>query len=195
VQYIDIMPTLLPDAQFAVLGLVAQEGPISGYGLMAIVKDRGMLQWAGLSQTSVYKSLAILGGMRFLAVKRDDRKKAGKGPSRLSWSATRSGRTALRRQVAHCLRYASEQSASFKLALMSIDTVAEQRIAVLVSQRIGGMRKRLALLANSRQAQSQSRVEPRAATLLFDYAQETLEYEVSFLRVLLGTLRGSAYGH
>ena len=51
--------TLL-DTEFAILGLLDEVGPASGYRVLTLVAERGMNEWAGLSASSVYNNLRKL---------------------------------------------------------------------------------------------------------------------------------------
>lgn len=177
------MPSPLTDAELAVLGLLLETGPIGGYRLLAVVEERGMTRWAGLSASSVYKSLRALVAKSCAAARRDSAKR-GRGPVGIVWSATPHGRVLLKRSVARALGEAREQSVSFKLALGLSAAVPRPVFRARIDARIVAMTQRLAQVRKTYRAARHPAL-PRGARLLFEYALATLRQE----RAILARLR------
>lgn len=165
----------LSDAEFALLGLVSETGPVSGYALMTLAAERGMSQWASLSASTVYNHLKVLRGTDLMDTVHDTEKR-GRGPSGLLYSISEQGRTALRRQVESAIVDAREQSASFKLALAFSGCVPPGRLAALFARREGNLRSRLSAIGAARKVQPNA-TESRSASLLFEYVMQGLDHE------------------
>jgi DNA-binding PadR family transcriptional regulator len=164
----------MSDAAFAVLGLLVELGPISGYGLVSVVAERGMVAWAGLSTTSVYNSLRKLRAAKLAEAKKDV-KKTGKGPVGVLFSVTALGRTTMRRQVTEALAEAPEHAATFRVALAFSGVLPSSRVADLFRQRAARLEDRIREVEKARQRSAGE--EPIGATRLFEYVLAGLRHE------------------
>lgn len=177
-------PPPLLDTELAVLGLLDEVGPMSGYRVMTLAAERGMKEWAGLSPSTIYNKLRRLCESGLASSAQDLERSGKKGPAGSLFAASAEGRAALRHQVGELLLKAREQSPSFKLALAFCTCLPAQRIAALLTRREALLLARIAEVEKARHPLQASGAEPRAATLLFDYVLRGLEHEVGQARSL-----------
>ena len=165
------------DTEFAILGLLDEVGPASGYRVLTLVAERGMNEWAGLSASSVYNNLRKL-CRSGLAASVPDLEKNGRGPAGSLYSLSAEGRSVLRRHLGEALVHAKEQSPAFKLALAFSGALSAKRLAALLDQRLAVLRVRCAQVEKVRRPLQDSGKEPRSATLLFEYVLQGLAHEL-----------------
>lgn len=180
----------ITDAESALLGLIAEAGPVSGYRLMTLAAERRMLQWASLSPSNVYNSLKKLRGNELVSAVQDIGKR-GRGPAGLHYTISETGRTALRHQIESSLVQGREQSASFKLALAFCACIQSQRIAALLAERGTVLHERLRQVKAARAEFDADDNAPLPAALLFDYVAQSLEHEMKMAqRLALAVSKG-----
>ncbi len=165
------------DSSFAVLGLLVELGPVSGYRLITVAGSRGMADWAGLSSTSVYKALRMLGVKR-LATSKRNRKKFGKGPDGMLFAASTTGRTALRRHISEALLTAPEHSTQLRVGLACIGLISLDTAARNLAKRVDSVRHRIAAIEGVRTAQSNL---PLGAAAIFEYVLGGLQSEAKII--------------
>lgn len=180
--------TTLLDTELAVLGLLDENGPMSGYRVMTLAAERGMKEWAGLSPSTVYNKLRRLCSSGLVSSAQDLERSGKKGPVGSLYSASAEGRAALRHQVGEWLLKAGEQSPAFKLALAFSACLPAQHIKTLLIRREALLLARHAEVEKVRGPLQESGKEPRSATLLFDYVLRGLEHEASQARSLARTV-------
>lgn len=181
---------MVSDAEIAVLGLVAEHEPVSGYRLLVIIAEWGMVEWAGLSSTSVYNCVKKLRRMNYLLATRDTAKR-GKGPVGLLLSTTPTGRLALREQVKTSLVLAKEQSAAFKLALAFADFMAPRRTVNLLKKRMALLQTRISRIDSARHAVQPTGQTRHATALLFAYVSASVAHEVVAVQTLIKMLEAN----
>ena len=70
----------LAGAEFALLQIIEEKQPVSGYEINKLIEDRGYRQWTDIGTTSIYVGLEKLSRKGLTSVYLDTGKK-GKGPA------------------------------------------------------------------------------------------------------------------
>lgn len=175
---------MLLDTELAVLGLLDEAGPMSGYRVTTLAAERGMKEWAGLGPSTVYNNLRRLCASGLAVAVQDLERSGKKGPAGCLYSASAEGRAALRHQVGAALLEAKEQSPAFKLALAFCACLSARRIAALLDRREAALLARYAEVEKARHRLQASGAEPRSASLLFEYVLRGLAHEAQLAQGL-----------
>jgi DNA-binding PadR family transcriptional regulator len=162
------------DSALALLGLLGELRSASGYAVSAVVRERGMRRWAGLSASSVYNGLRQLEAEK-LAKSTPDRHKRGKGPIGRLYRLTARGTKTVRTLVADGLAQAPEQSTQFRLSLAFVDLVGVPIALTGLRERSRAFRTRSREVAGARPPEAGR--ASLGATLLFEYVESSLEHE------------------
>jgi DNA-binding PadR family transcriptional regulator len=182
----------MTDSELAILGLLGELGSVSGYGVAAVARARGMERWAGLSATSVYKGLRSLVGQKLVLAKPDSRK-SGRGPTGRLFVLAPKGRTRVRQALRNAMEEATEQSVRYRVALAFIELVGRKQAAAQLRSRSEMLASRMREVKSAAKGM-QDEASPIGARLVFEYALHGLEAECRVTGVLLALLNDRADG-
>lgn len=128
----------LINTEFALLGLILERQPVSGYRLNRLIGERGFDQWAGLGSTSVYTGLKKLKNKGLIRLVTDESKQ-GKGPPPKKATLTRSGGQVLVREALAALALPRPSAGRFELALAVLDALDPAAAARALDERLAGL--------------------------------------------------------
>ena len=126
----------LGNAEFVLLGLIAERPAINGYVIRQLVEERGLSAWAGVASSSIYNGLKRI-EKSGLAVSVIDTGRRSRGPTGKAFSLTPSGKKALREAVTNSLSATREYDPRFNIALSSIEQIGFGAAADALQQRAG----------------------------------------------------------
>lgn len=173
----------LSDTELALLGLIAEAGPLSGYRLIALATERGMSHWANLSPSNTYNHLKKLRGNELVLAVQDNAKH-GRGPAGLQYTISTKGSKALPAQIECFLVEGREQSAAFKLAVAFSACIPQERLVALLVQREAAIHDRLEQVQSARAVLRAGGNVPLSTVMLFEYVVQGLKHEMQMAKVL-----------
>jgi DNA-binding PadR family transcriptional regulator len=175
----------LSNVEYILLTLIRESGKASGYGLNAVIADRGYREWADIGMTSIYVGLKKL-EHKGLIQGRLTTEKTVQGPAAREFSLTGEGKRLLVEETAQGLSGTRERDRRFDLAVSAMDVLSPARAHALIQKRrtfLETERKRLsAVFAGER-----GRISAQG-TLLFKHTLNFMKSEIAFLDDLVDGL-------
>ena len=175
----------LSNAEFMILSLVQEDGPVSGYRLNSLIAERGYRAWADVGSTSVYVSLKKLDEKGLICGELVADKRT-RGPAARLFSITGKGTECLRSEIADGLSATRERDKRFDLALSAAPLVGWSRVAALLRERVRYLESEHSRLRGIRVAQADSITFTGQA--LFDHTLHLIAAEAEFLRTLINSI-------
>lgn len=174
------------NTELALLGLIAEQGRVSGYELNRLIKQRGFDQWAGLGATSVYAALKKLAHKGLIELE-FDLAKQGKGPPGKLAALTGPGFKALSAEVLAALALPRPPLGRFELALAALEAVEPSQALARLQMRLIALERDKDRLASIYQAQGGDNLSlsPQA---LFDHSFTAMGAGIDFTRRLIERL-------
>lgn len=114
----------MTDAELAILSIVA-EGPIYGYDIQTVIKERGLRAWTNIGVSSMYYVLEKLERQGLLSSTGTPHTK---GPARRQYRMTPAGYGVLQTSVADLLSTPREFGNGFELGLANLHVLGPTRI-------------------------------------------------------------------
>lgn len=114
----------MTDAELAILSIVA-EGPIYGYDIQAVIKERGLRAWTNIGVSSMYYVLEKLERQGLLS---STGAPHTEGPARRKYRMTPAGYGVLQTSVADLLSTPREFGNGFELGLANLHVLGPTRI-------------------------------------------------------------------
>jgi DNA-binding PadR family transcriptional regulator len=175
----------LSNVEYMLLSLIRESKKASGYGLNAVIKDRGYREWADIGMTSIYMGLKKL-EQKGLIKGRLTTEKTIQGPAAREFSLTGEATRLLVEETARGLSETRERDRRFDLAVSSMDVLSPARARALIQKRkafLESERERLsAVFAGERDRISAQGI------LLFTHTLNFMKSEIAFLDDLIDGL-------
>jgi len=168
----------LSNVEYMLLSLIRESGKASGYGLNALIADRGYREWADIGMTSIYVGLKKL-ERRGLIQGRLTAEKTIRGPAAREYSLTGEGKRLLVEETARGLSETRERDRRFDLALSAMDVLSPAKARSLIRERkefLETERERL----SSALAAGRGRMSVQGE-LLFKHTLNFIRSEIAFL--------------
>jgi DNA-binding PadR family transcriptional regulator len=176
----------LSNVEYILLSLIRESGKASGYGLNAVIADRGYREWADIGLTSIYAGLKKL-ERKGLIQGRLTTEKTVQGPAAREFSLTGDGKRLLVEETARGLSETRERDRRFDLAVSAMDVLSPTRARELIQKRkifLETERERLsAVFAGER-----VRISAQGK-LLFKHTLNFIKSEIEFLDDLADGLK------
>jgi DNA-binding PadR family transcriptional regulator len=168
----------LSNVEYMLLSLIRESGKASGYGLNAVIADRGYREWADIGMTSIYAGLKKL-EQKCLIHGRLTTEKTVQGPAAREFSLTGDGKRLLIEETARGLSETRERDRRFDLAVSAMDVLSPVKARELIQ-------KRKTFLETERERLSAAFAGERArisaqGKLLFKHTLNFIKSEIAFL--------------
>ncbi len=165
----------MTNAELALLSLLAEQ-PRYGYEIEQLIEQRGMREWTELGFSSIYyllKKLARQGRLKGRRVAGTD------APSRVIYSLTVAGASALRRAVVSALATPARTPPSFLLGLSNLPAVPPRQSRVALGRYLARLKARGERLKAQRRAQAPL---PDFVDAMFSYSLALTRAETVWVR-------------
>jgi DNA-binding PadR family transcriptional regulator len=175
----------LSNVEYMLLSLIRESGKASGYGLNAVIADRGYREWADIGLTSIYVGLKKL-ERKGLIQGRLTTEKTVQGPAAREFSLTVGGKRLLVEETARGLSETRERDRRFDLAVSAMDVLSPTRARELIQKRktfLEAERERLSAVFAGESARISAQ-----GKLLFRHTLNFLIGEIAFLDDLVDGL-------
>ncbi|MBN2511004.1 MAG: PadR family transcriptional regulator [Spirochaetales bacterium] len=174
----------ISNAEFVVLSLLYEQGPVSGYTLNKLIHERGYRNWADIGSTSVYTGLKKL-EKKALVEGRLVKEEHTKGPHATVFSLLDKGLVLLREETAWGLSRTRERDRGFDLALSAMNTIPRSHRRKLLTLRRDFLQAEYVKLTTA--AETDTGVDWRGE-LLSTHTLSLIQCEIAFVQKLINSM-------
>ena len=180
------------NVELALLEMVAEKQPVSGYEIDTLIRQRGYREWAGIGTTSIYIRLLRL-EKRGLIEARAHKKKSGRGPAPKKYALTAAGERTVKPVITDALIFSRSMNPRFDLGMAGLPLLTGREAITSLQKRIKFL-KRVSSELKVKYLSQGGDALPAHVGALFGRPVYMAGCEIKFLNILIKKIKADKRG-